>query len=331
MIYTDPVAFAPVFAELVAASQRPLILTHINPDGDAIGSLLGMWHALRLLGKPATMLANPPIPTYAAWLPGSEQVQIYRHGTALPDCDLVLMLDTATIERTGPIAEDHAAALRALPLVVIDHHVTNGGAGDPDLIQPASASTCELLTQLFLAMGLPSDADLATCLLLGVTTDTQSFQTSATTGDSLRAAASLLDAGAAHRPIVDQVYNALPASGALLIGQALAAMHCEAEVAWTTITRAMMEDTGAPDDTVDEVIQVMRRVGDARAFVLLKETREGTTKISLRARPPVNVAALAQRWGGGGHVQAAGATILKPYAEAVAEVVPLLKDLVRRD
>jgi phosphoesterase RecJ-like protein len=329
MIYTDPAEFGPFFIKHLAAAQHPLILTHVNPDGDAIGSLLGIWHALRLLGKSATAMVMPPIPEYTAWLPGADLLQVYHRGDGLPACDLVIMVDTATIERTGPIAEAHGVAIRALPLVIIDHHVTNDGSGDLDLIQPAAASTCELLYQLFTAMGLAIDADLATCLLLGVTTDTLSYQTSSTTGASLRAAAGLLDAGAAHRMVVDKVYNALPTSGALLVGQTLAGLRYEDGIAWATITRAMIDQTGAPDDAIDEVIQLMRRIGEAHALVLFKENRDGTTKISLRSRPPLNVAAFAQRWGGGGHTQAAGATIQRHYLQAEAEVVPLLKELVR--
>jgi len=330
MIYTNPVDFAPYFTKHLAAAQHPLILTHLNPDGDAISSLLGMWHAMRLLGKLAIAMVMPPIPEYTAWLPGADQMQRYRRGDTLPSCDLVIMVDTATFERAGPITQEHGAALRALPLVIIDHHATNDGAGDLDLIQPTAASTCELLYQLFLAMGLSIDADLATCLLLGLTTDTLSYQTSATSGDSLRAGAGLLDAGAAHRMVVDKIYNALPTSAALLVGQTLSGLRYEDGVAWATITRAMIEQTGAPDDAVDEVIQVMRRIGEAQALVLFKENRDGTTKISLRSRPPLNVAAFAQRWGGGGHTQAAGATVPRPYQQAEAEVVPLLKDLVRQ-
>jgi phosphoesterase RecJ-like protein len=328
MIYTDPVAFAPQFARHVAAAQRPLILTHLNPDGDAIGSLLGVWHALRLMGKSATALAMPPVPSYATWLPGIDDIQVYQRGGDLPDCDLVIMVDTATIQRAGPVADDHGHRLQQLPLIVIDHHITNDGAGIIDLIQPRAASTCELLQQLFAALALPPNEDLATCLLLGLTTDTQSFQTSSTIGDSLRAAADLLDSGANHRSVIEHVYNALPVGGALLIGQALSTMRFEDGVAWTTITRAMMQATGAPDDSVDEVIQVMRRIGDAWALVLFKETREGITKISLRSRPPINVATLAQRWGGGGHAQAAGATLPFHHTQATNEVIPLLKALV---
>jgi bifunctional oligoribonuclease and PAP phosphatase NrnA len=329
MMFSSPAEFVPHLVQQLAATKRPLILTHVNPDGDAIGSLLGVWHALRILGKPAIAMAMPPIPEYASWLPGIDHVQVYQRGSTLPPCDLVIMVDTASIQRAGAIADAHGDTLAELPMVVIDHHVTNDGGGGLDLIQPKSASTCELLYELFQAMQLPIDSALATCLLLGITTDTQSFQTSATSGASLRAAAGVLDAGAAHRMVVDQVYNSLPTSGALLMGLVLSGIQHEDGVVWTTVTRQMVQETGAPDETIDEVLQVMRRVGDALALVLFKENRDGTTKISLRSRLPINVALFAQQWGGGGHAQAAGATIPKRYDLAEREVIPLLKKLVK--
>jgi phosphoesterase RecJ-like protein len=328
MIYTNPAVFAKLFSDRLATVQRPLLLTHINPDGDAIGSLLGMWHALRLLGKQPLAIATPPVPTYTLWLPGIDQMQIYRRGDTLPACDLIIMLDTATVARTGTIAEEHGAQLGAVPLMIIDHHVTNEGAGALDLIQPEAASTCELLQQLFDAMSLAITPELATCLLLGLTTDTQSFQTSSTGSAALRSAANLIDAGGDQLSVIRNVYNALPASSVALIGHGLTGLHCEHGVAWTTVTLDMLQETGAEEESVDEVMRVMQRIGDARALVLFKERRDGTTKISLRARLPIDVATFAQRWGGGGHSQASGATLNASPARAAAEVVPLLKALV---
>ncbi|MEN9938612.1 MAG: hypothetical protein RLZZ387_5191 [Chloroflexota bacterium] len=328
MLYTDPAQAAAPFAELIARANRILLLTHVSPDGDAIGSLLGMWHALRALGKDATPLALPPIPFYAEWLPGIDQVQLYRRGAELPPCDLVMMLDTASPSRTGTIYEEHAAALAGLPLAIVDHHVTNDGLGSLNLINPASASTCELLYGLFSAMDLPILPELATCLLLGHTTDTQSYQTSATTPRALRTGADLLGLGADHASVVREVYYALPASSAKLMGLTLVGLRAEPGIAWARVTRAMMQESGAEDEAADEVIRVLQRIGEAQVLALFKERADGTTKLSLRSRPPLNVAQLAQRWGGGGHVQAAGATLLMPPAEAETEVLPLLRELV---
>jgi phosphoesterase RecJ-like protein len=327
-LYDDAAQAAPAMLERIAGANRILILTHINPDGDAIGSLLGMWHALRALGKQPLGLASSPLPSYALWLPGVDQVQIYQPGQALPEADLAILLDTASLARVGRVYDEHAAALAALPVLIVDHHVTNDGAGTLNLIRPAAASTCELLFVLFQAMGLTITPAIATCLLLGLTTDTQSFQTSATTAETLRAAAGLLELGADNRRIVHEVYFALPSSSATLMGMALAEMRREGPLAWTTVTQAMMRATGAEDEAADEVVRIMQRIAGVRALVLFKERYDGTTKISLRAHPPFDVASLARTWGGGGHAQASGATLLMPPEEAANEVLPRLRQLV---
>jgi bifunctional oligoribonuclease and PAP phosphatase NrnA len=240
----------------------------------------------------------------------------------------VIMVDTASLTRVGRIYEEHAEALAALPLVIVDHHVTNEGGGTLNLIDPTAASTCELLYVLFDALGLAVTPPLATCLMLGLITDTQSFQTSATMADSLRIAADLLDHGADHQRVVHEVYFALPDSSATLIGLGLAEMRCEEAIAWTTVTQAMMLQTGAEDEAVDELVRMMQRIAGIQALAMFKERYDGTTKISLRSRSPIDVSELARFWGGGGHMQASGATLHMDAAQAAREVLPRLRALV---
>jgi phosphoesterase RecJ-like protein len=331
MIYNDPVLAAAPLAERIAAAQNILILTHINPDGDAVGATLGVWHALGALGKQRTAILMPPVPGYTQWLPGVDQIILYQSGMALPPVDLAILVDTAHLTRIGSIYDEHAAFLATLPVVVIDHHVTNDGSATFNLIDPGSASTCDLLYRLFCAMGVDIDRTIATCLLLGLTTDTQSFQTNATRPESLRAAAALLEAGADHARIIRAVYYGLPASSAALMGRALAGLRCEDGVVWATVSREAFTATNAEEEAADEVIRVLQRIGEARVMALFKERHDGTTKVSLRARAPLNVADIAQRWGGGGHAQAAGANIPMTPADAADAVVPLLKALAARD
>jgi phosphoesterase RecJ-like protein len=330
MLYNDAGLAAQAIAAQIDRAERILILTHINPDGDAIGSMLGMWHALQSLGKHALPLASSPLPGYAKWLPGAEHIQVYQKGMAFPEVDLVMMVDTATLARVGRIYDEHPHTLTTAPTVIVDHHVTNEGAASVNLIQPEAASTCELLYGLFRAMGLPISAALATCLLLGVTTDTQSFQTSSTSSESLRVAADLLDLGADQERIVREVYYALPQSSAALIGLALTEMRRDGPIAWARVTLSMMRATGAEDEAVDEVVRAMQRVAGVRALVVFKERQDGTTKISLRSTQPINVAMLATRWGGGGHEQAAGATLMTSVEQAEHEVVPQLRALIKQ-
>ncbi|HEX5691817.1 MAG TPA: DHHA1 domain-containing protein, partial [Roseiflexaceae bacterium] len=254
----------------------------------------------------------------------------YQHDSPIPDVDLAILADTASLARAGRVYEEHAATIGELPIVVIDHHVTNDGGGQVNLIRPASASACELLYSLFKEMNVAITPDLATCLLLGLTTDTQSFQTSATKAESLHIAADLIDLGADHARIVHEVYYALPSSSAVLIGKAMAEMRRDGPIVWTVISQAMSRATGAEDEAADEVVRMMQRIEGVRALVMFKERMDGTTKISLRSKPPINVAKLAQVWGGGGHAQAAGATLLMSPAEAEREVLPRLHELLEK-
>jgi phosphoesterase RecJ-like protein len=330
MISSEPAAAAAAFKDQIDRAERILLLSHVNPDGDAIGSMLGAFHALQAMGKTAIPLASSEMPAYAAALPGIEHVTVYEPGTSLPASDLIWMLDTATLARVGPIFDEHAEELRRRPLVITDHHVTNDGGGDVNLIAPDHASTADLLLRLLQQMQAPITADAATCLLLGTITDTQSFQTSSTSPETLRTAADLLAAGADLQRIVRAVYFAIPASTVQLSAMALAQMQSEDGLYWVRITQAMLQATGAEDEATDEAVMRMQRIDGVRAVAMFKERSDGAVKISLRsASDTLNVAEIARIWGGGGHARAAGATLQMSLDEAEAAVLPVLREALR--
>lgn len=325
MISYEPLNVAPLIAAHIAEAKRILLLTHVNPDGDAIGSLLGMWHALNDMGKIAFPLASSALPSYAQHLPGIEHVRVFQSGSPLPEHDLIIMVDTASLQRVGRIYEQHAQALAQSPLIIVDHHVTNAGEGLVNLIVPEAASCAELVYQLLMAMSAPVSKQAATCLLLGQYTDTQSYQTSSTRAETLRRGAELIDAGAEHRAIIQRVFFDTPHSTLLAMGMALCAMQREGALLWTRMTQEMLRATGAEDEAGDETMRAMQRSSGGQIFVLFKERRDGTVKISLRSVPGINVAAIATRWGGGGHTQASGATLEMGLDDAEREVLPVLR------
>jgi bifunctional oligoribonuclease and PAP phosphatase NrnA len=328
MIYTNPADAAPAIAEQIARADTILLLTHVNPDGDALGSLLGMWHGLTALGKRAIPLASSALPSYCMWLPGIDRVAVFERGASLPPSDLVIMVDTASLARVGRVHEEHGAELAQRPLVIIDHHVTNVGEGLVNLIVPTSASCAELVYRLLRAMGAPVTPDAATCMLLGLTTDTQSFQTSSSGADSLRAAADLIEAGADQRAVVRNVYFSMPYSTLQLTGMALGQLRREGDMLWTRVTQEMLRATGAEDEAGDDVMRQVQRTEGGRVFALFKERHDGTVKISLRSVPGINVALIAATWGGGGHAQAAGANLEMPLDQAEAEVLAALRHVL---
>lgn len=330
MFTSNPSIAAPAIAERIGAATRILLLTHVNPDGDAIGSLLGVYHALTALGKTALPLASSALPSYADQLPGVGKVAVFRPGTALPAHDLILMVDTASLARVGRIYEEHGPTLTQRPLIIIDHHATNVGEGSVNLIDERRASCAELVFDLLKALGAPIGPEAATCLQLGITTDTQSYQTNSTNAVSLRASAELLELGADQQAIVRRVYFHTPYSTLQLVGQALARLQRDGALFWTSITIEMIRATGAEDEAGDEVVKLMQRTAGGRVFVLFKERFDGTVKISLRSTPGIDVAAIAQSWGGGGHRQAAGATLPMGLEAAYAEVLPVLRAALHR-
>jgi len=328
-IHTDPAAAAPIIAETVAAANRVLILSHINPDGDAIGSMLGVWHALRGMGKTATPLASSAYPEVAEALPGIEQVQVYQPGMPLPPADLIWMVDTAAPQRVGPLYDEHAAELNNLPLIIVDHHVTNDGLGRVNLVDAQAASCAEVLYRLFRAMDMVVTPEMATCLLLGLTTDTQSFQTNSTRPQTLRIAADLVEAGADQSAVVQKVYYATPYSTAHMLGLALSQIQREDGLIWTHISREMMQQTHASDSAYDDVTSVMMRIDGMQISALFKERNDGAVKLSLRSKAGIDVSEIARTWGGGGHKQAAGATIQKNLDEAQREVLAVLRERLK--
>ncbi len=325
MLTAVPFEAAPVIAAELARSKRVLILSHTNPDGDAIGCMLGVWHVLHALGKDAVPLASSSVPGFLDRLPGIEQVQVHQPGSALPQADLLWIVDTSSLPRVGAVYDDHAAALKQMPTVVVDHHVAQTGPGKVNLIDAQAASCAELLYTLIRAMDVSLPAEAATCLLMGMTTDTQSFQTSSTRSSTLRIAADLIDAGAAHRDVVDQVYFTTPYGTAHLVGMSLNHLQRDGGLLWTHISQEMMARTQADDGAYDDVISVMQRIEGMRIAVLFKERGPNTVKLSLRSTPDIDVAIIANTWGGGGHAQAAGATLNMDLTAAQHEVLPVLR------
>ncbi len=328
MIYTDPITAAPAFRAALEPAQRILLLTHVSPDGDAIGSLLGAMHVLQAMGKTPLPVASSALPNYVSRLPGIEAVQVYTAGSELPAADLTWMLDTATLDRVGIVFSEQRERLLAQPLIVTDHHATNDGGAGLHLIDPAAASCADLLCRLLVAMEAPISPAAATCLLLGTMTDTQSFQTSSTNAETLRTAATLIEAGGDLRTVVDAIYFSVPASTIRLTSQVLSTLQEEPGLIWAVVTQEMLRNTHAGDAATDDTMTRMQRIEGMRACVLFRERHDGTVKISLRSVPGINVAAIAQRWGGGGHIQAAGATLQMNLAEAQAAVLPLLRATV---
>lgn len=305
---------------LIASASRILLATHVAPDGDAIGSLLGLSHALRAAGKTTVPLSADGVPETFRFLPGSGEV-VRKLDAA---CDLIVVLDCADLGRAGKPVETAGRQ----PDINIDHHATNPGFARINFVDVAATATAEVIVDLLPAFGLPLTPPAAECLLCGLVSDTIGFRTANTTAKALTTAQTLMSAGADLPRIYDYSLNRRSFAAVQLWGQALARASLADRLAWTTIPLAIKQSVGYNGKGDADLINVLSTVNEADVFVVILETGPGEVKISWRARPGIDVSRVAQSFGGGGHVAAAGANVKGALAEVEQTVLDATRKLM---
>ena len=282
-------------------AQIITIVTHERPDGDAVGSLLGLSRTLQLAGKDVTPVLRDGLPGRFAFLPGAEQVT----GKLPPTTDLMILVDCSEAERTGFNVAD-------LPRPVdlnIDHHPTNTMFGRLNLVEAQRAATTEILKLHIPGWGLQIDQGVASCLLTGLVTDTIGFRTNSVTPDVLHVAAELMKAGANLADIYDRALNRRDLVSMRYWGRGLSRLQEQDGIVWTALSLEDRQAVGysGPDDA--DLINILTTADDYRVALIFVEQHGGEVKISWRSTPGVNVAEIATSFGGGGHAQAAGAMV----------------------
>ena len=306
---------AQVPEEIVAAlrgARRVLTVCHENPEADALGAALGLGLALETLGATATVVCADPVPPLYGFMPA-----IGRFRTA-PDegaaYDRIVVVDCGELERVGPVLESQREVFERTPIVNIDHHKSNLGFGSTNWVDARAAATCEMLTLLVRAMGIPltsAGGALAANLLSGIVMDTANFQHPNTTPRTLRAAAELVAAGAPLAETARRLYRTKPNEQLRLFGRVLARMESEADgrLVWSTLEMADLAATGALQAHSEGLIDLLSQSETAEVAILFKEA-DGQTRISVRTREgSVDATVLTGAFGGGGHARAAGATL----------------------
>ena len=299
--------------ERIVVAQRVLTLTHVNPDGDAIGSLLGLGLALRDAGKEVVFAcADPALDTFD-YLPSFDEITTHPEGLF----DLVVVLDVSDEARMGKFKD----TLGRRPDILFDHHVTNPGFAAINFIDTQAASTAELIAEHLEALGLAVTQPVAECLLTGVVTDTLGFKTVSTTPKTLTLAQKLMAAGAPLSKIYDLSLFKRSFAAARLWGEGLVRMQLADRMVWTTLPLAARDVSGyhAKDDA--DLVNVLTSVREADVALIFVERANGTVKVSWRSMSGLNVALLASSLGGGGHAPAAGADVSGTLAEVEAKVI----------
>jgi phosphoesterase RecJ-like protein len=291
--------------DLLKSEERFLITAHLRPEGDSIGSQLGLRLALKALGKDVVVVNDDPVPAMFEFLPGSDQIISPEAVDGVPD--VAVVLDCGQWDRLGRAGE---LAKRARVVVNIDHHIDAPGIGKYNYIDPQASASGEQVYEVASRLGALNH-EIALCLYVAIVSDTGGFRYSNTTAVTHRVTAHLLELGVRPNEAAYKLYESDPANLVRAMGLALKEVQVRDGVAWTHLTREALEEAGAwgtPLET-EKIIRQIRTISNVRIVVFLTEMENGEVKVNLRARPGFDVGQLARDMGGGGHRQASGCTL----------------------
>jgi len=283
--------------------QKIFIAAHIAPDGDCLGSALGLTWALRQMGKTVTVTCNDHVSNTFKYLQGFAEL----NPKVPTDEELLVFVDGSAADRFG--AAYDATKFNGKPVLVIDHHVTNDAFAPLNYLDKRAASTAEIIYQIIQALGAPFDRNIAMCLLTGIVTDTLGFRTSSTTVETLKTATALMEAGASIPEIIEHSFNQIPLASLRLRGKVFSQAKLDGAILWAEVSLATLRELGVNGNGTGGIINQLLSVENAKVAVLLIEKENGKIDVGFRSRVGCDVAAIAARLGGGGHKQAAGALI----------------------
>ncbi len=314
--------------ELVEAAKRIVILTHVNPDGDAIGSLMGLTLALRNLGKDVIPVVDGGTPHHLAFIPGSEGVHADLKDITADQIDLVISVDASDAPRIGEAGK--LAIAFGKPIIVIDHHKTNTMFGTVNMVDDATPATAEVLLDWFDSMEISLTKDIAYCLLTGLVTDTLCFRVNSVTGDTLGKAHRLMAAGAPLNTICQQTVNRRSTGALRLWAHVMPTMQIADGVIWAVVDLASRKAAQYEEEGgAGGLVQLLNEADEANIAAVFVEKADSKVELHFRAQPGFDVATVALALGGGGHVLASGATVDGTLETVIARVIPLLKEAVQ--
>lgn len=305
--------------QLVMAAGRVLIVTHVKPDGDAIGSMLGLATALRERGLTVDTAVDGGVPRYLAYLPGADAA----HSTLdAGSWDVMISVDASDEPRSGSVGaygRAHSAAV-----INLDHHPTNTMFGDVQLVAGEAVSSTEVIYDWLVHMQCAISAPVATALLTGILTDTIGFRTANVVPRTLEIASVLMQCGAPMYDLIQRTLVSRPYSDLDLWRYVLPSMQLKDGILFASVSQANLRAAGLDESTDGGLVSAMIEVDEAQIAIVFKEEADDTVRVSIRSKPGVDISAVAFSLGGGGHAQAAGATVTGTLEAAQARVLPLL-------
>jgi phosphoesterase RecJ-like protein len=300
-----------------------MIVSHVRPDGDAIGSMLGLGLALQATGKQVQMVLSDGVPVGFRHLPGSDQVLRSEKVTA----DTTIVVDCSDLKRVGKALGDHGK-----PDIVIDHHFTNGAFGELNLIESEAPATASVLIRHMADWGLTITPMIAANLLTGLVTDTLGFRTMNTRPETLRQAADLMDLGADLTNLYFHglVRRTLPA--ARYWGAGLGNLQFVDGIVWTALTLSDRKTSGYAGNDDADLINVVSSIEEGLVSIIFVEQSNGSVKVSWRTQDPnLDVSQVAMRFEGGGHKAAAGADIPGTLPEIIKLVLAETGKIIKKE
>lgn len=286
--------------EQLAAANHFVVVSHIRPDGDAIGSMLGFANALRAAGKRVDCVLQDAVAPRYWFLPGAREVL-----AKLPESyDYLIVVDSADTRRAGSVLDGNVK-----PNLVVDHHKTHLNFGDVDYVEADTEATALVLLEKLPDWGLEITPDVAACLMTGLLADTLGFRTNNTTPKALRAAADLMELGVDLVQVYNQTLLMRTLPEIRYWGQGLSKLEFGDDILTTTLTLDDRIIAGYPDNDDADLINTLTTVPDALVSVLFIEQTNQSVKVSWRSVKGIDVSEIASKFGGGGHESAAGADI----------------------
>jgi bifunctional oligoribonuclease and PAP phosphatase NrnA len=302
----------------IARADRLLVTAHARPDGDAVGSLLACWMMLQRMGKSADMALSDRVPRIYQTLPCAGLV---RHWSRVEgNYDTVILLECDGIPRT------RLDGLENRFLINIDHHTSGRAFADVNWIDSDACAVAELVYKLAEAAGIDITREMATCLYTAVLSDTGSFCYEGTDAHTFELARNLVHRGADPVGIAQDVYFSNPTSKMLLLGAALANLHHDRNLAWLWVSKTDMDRTHAAEEDCEGIVNYAIGVSGIEVAVFLRELHNHRVRLSLRSKGRVNVATIAERFGGGGHESASGCTLDGPLPLATEQILNYLRN-----
>jgi len=294
-----------------------VLTSHARPDGDAIGSVLACGAILRQMGKSAEVVLHDPVPTIYQPLPFANQAQ--RSQSVNGKYEAAIVLECDSVQRT------RLAGLDRQFLINIDHHATGKPFGHINWIEPSACATAEMIYWLARAAGVQITPEIATCLYTAVLTDTGSFCFIGTSERTFALAQELVRAGADPARVAQSVYFSNPTSKMRLLGQALTTLHRDGSLAWMHVTNNQMELAEAREEDCEGLVNYALAIEGVEVALFFREQEPGKWRISLRSKGTVDVAAVAEHFGGGGHHAASGCQLAGSLPVVVEQVTSQLK------